>query len=698
MSSVSYFKNAKHFIAKPTFNTYLSYGDALQYLHKHSATGAMHDSEERYPSPLCHPGTGEAVVGRIEAWYGFEIPPEKKIMWVHAPAGYGKTAVAGTVSKKLGSRTDLDFNPVGATFFFWRTSPERNNPARFIITLAYQFAMSIPDLAPHVESAVKRNPMVLNKTLEAQLMKLIVEPFKALGELDSMPHRLVIVDGLDECINSDQESRVEKHYAEDQEHVQTRVLNLIRILQSYDLPLCFLILSRPEPWINQHIEAYEFQTVTEILDLYEVGDHMKDVEKFVRDELARIAGSLASNPGDDEQWPGKELVQKLLWRTGGHMLYAATVIRHIDVPYDDPPQRLKNLLDDRLHSNPDLAHSSSFSCLFELYRQIIRSCPPANRALMGEVLEEIMVFHDRLVPYDNCILNVLDRISGRVAGRGITALRPLHAVMRLATHEGPCPRSFRIRFFYHSSFPEFLKNYPQTGLDVTVDVQKGIGRLLAGSLETLSPVTLTTQVDEVTRFALSHWTSLWRRWKPSTEAEYSCQLKAMLTIDLTACFVKEITGEALVPQTSAIVDSTSDLYDPKNKLFGDISSPIFSPFFEDAVSHLRLSVERAFLHVLHPNVFASHYEDCLRRDDVETVLVLTMCLHGYAIQTSKHHPTGTGFASIVQALRTLRLEQEELYELLDRDASRHQLCENLYELGRQNGELRSTDSPPTSSA
>ena len=107
--------------------------------------------------------------------------------------------------------------------------------------------MSIPELAPHIESAVKQNPIVLNKELEVQLMKLIVEPFKSLGELDDMPHRLVLVDGLDECINSNQESRVEKQYAQDQERVQVRVLELIRILHFHNIPLCFLILSRPEP-------------------------------------------------------------------------------------------------------------------------------------------------------------------------------------------------------------------------------------------------------------------------------------------------------------------------------------------------------------------------------------------------------------------------------------------------------------------
>ncbi|KAJ2925586.1 hypothetical protein H1R20_g11509, partial [Candolleomyces eurysporus] len=433
MSSVSYFNNARNFEANnTTFNlsTYVSDGDALQYLHKHSATSAMHDSEERYPPPLCHEGTREVVICRIEGWYGFEVPPEKKIMWVHAPAGYGKTAVSGTVSKNMESRTDLDFNPIGATFFFWRTSPERNSPKHFIITLAYQFTISIPELAPHIEAAVKRNPMVLNKALEAQVMKLIVEPFKSLGELDKMPHRLVIIDGLDECINSDQESRVEKQYAEDQERVQVRVLELIRTLHSHNLPLCFLILSRPEPWIKQHIGSKSFQPITEILDLYQVGDHMKDVEKFVRDELTRIAENLESQPGDDEEWPGEDTVRDFLGRTGGHMLYAATVIRHIEDPYDDPRQRLQDILDAELNSTQ--THSTPFSSLHELYRQILQSCPQANRATMVRVLEEILAAGDHFYGNVHAALNILDRLSGRPPGRGIKALRSLHAVICLS--------------------------------------------------------------------------------------------------------------------------------------------------------------------------------------------------------------------------------------------------------------------------
>jgi hypothetical protein len=251
------------------------------------------------------------VIGRVVGWYLDKNGEKKGIMWVHAPAGYGKTAIAGTVKEKLDAMAlGLGFKPVGATFFFWRTSPERNSPARFVITLAYQLAQSIPELRPHVEDAVKSEPDIVKMALEIQLVKLIADPFKCIPNLDTIPIRFVIVDGIDECINGDRESRVKKKYAEDQETVQIRVLNLIQKLQSHRLPLSFLILSRPEAWIKQCLESKPFLDVVEPLDLYKLGDHMNDVKQFVRAELSRIATSFSLERADEE-WPEEQaLVQK----------------------------------------------------------------------------------------------------------------------------------------------------------------------------------------------------------------------------------------------------------------------------------------------------------------------------------------------------------------------------------------------------
>ncbi|RXW19296.1 hypothetical protein EST38_g6557 [Candolleomyces aberdarensis] len=620
----------------------------------------MHDSEERYPPPLCHPGTCEAVIARIEEWYGFEIPPKKKIMWVYAPAGYGKTAVAGTVSKKLEIRTDLDFNPIGATFFFWRTSPERNSPMRFIITLAYQLAMSIPELTPHIETAVKRNPMILNKALEAQLMKLIVEPFKSLGELDDIPHRLIVVDGLDECINSDQESRVEKQYAEDQEHAQIRVLDLILTLQSHHLPLCFLIFSRPEPWIKQHIESWSFQAVTEMLNLYKVGDHMKDVETFVRNELARIAESLDPQPDDKDEWPGENLVQRLVRRTDGHILYAATAIRHIGIPYEDPRQRLQDLLEWHLHLTPALSHSTSFSSLHELYRQIIRSCPLGNRDAMVEVLEDILAPPDVFESHVGVhrALDILDRISCRMPGRGIKAIRSLHAVIRLVNDQDGSP-NHEPEFFYHSSFHEFLRKHPRLLPGVTIDVQKGVRRLLVGCLKSLSSINLNSRLDEEhLKFALSKWAYLWLEWKPFNEPEYSSELTALLAVDLTACFIQELSSNSQFPSSLRLC--LEDLYHPTANLIVDGKRFLWSihtSFVEDAVLHLRSSILGALLHVLDSDYFGRNHQHLLRPDALPAFMAI------YMAQLYENRPPG--FEIAVQAFRRLQLEQGELYEQLE---------------------------------
>ncbi|KAJ2920902.1 hypothetical protein H1R20_g16193, partial [Candolleomyces eurysporus] len=631
----------------------------------------MHDSEERYPPPLCHEGTRDVVICRIEGWCGFEIPPEKKIMWVHAPAGFGKTAVAGTVSKKMESRTDLDFNPVGATFFFWRTSDERNSPKHFIITLAYQFTISIPELAPHIEAAVKRNLMILDKALEVQLVKLIVEPFKSLGELDKMPHRLVIIDGLDECINSDQQSRVEKQYAEDQERVQVRVLELIRILHSHNLPLCFLIFSRPEPWIMRHIGSKSFKGITETLDLYQVGDHLKDVERFVRDELTRIVESLDPQPENNEEWPGEDIVNDFLQRAGGHMLYAATVIRHIDDPYDDPLQRLQDVLNYRVifNSTPDLTHSTPLPSLHELYRQILRSCPQANRAVMVEVLEELLLPQPLSGIKVSTALNVCDRLTGRAPGRGIKALRPLHALVRLSGNYDD-----RSSPFYHSSFAEFLMTGSQPLPDVTFNVQNAIRRLLPGCLKSLSVVTMDGQADEEhVKISLKIWPNLLSGWIP--EEDPSSTLKALLAADLTACFFQ--AAASLRVMDLGLVTSLQGTcrfgLTACSELF-----PGCAPLVEDVVTHIQASLDEVLLRLIHP--------DYLTGDSGPGILSVYM---GIYIAENQNRPDALD--KVARALRDLLEIQEGLFRILEAVAvvsagKAQPVAEKMFKLARQGAE------------
>ncbi|KAJ2925166.1 hypothetical protein H1R20_g11932, partial [Candolleomyces eurysporus] len=561
----------------------------------------MHESDERYPPPLCHPGTREVVVTRIVGWYLDNNRGKKHIMWVQAPAGYGKTAVAGTVTEKLKAmKNELGFNPVGAAFFFWRTSPERNSPSRFIITLAYQLAESIPELRPRIEAVVKSKPGIVKMALEIQLVELIVQSFKCLPDFNAMPNRVIIVDGIDECINSDRESRVQKQYAELQEIVQIRVLNLIHCLQSHHLPLSFLILSRPEAWIKRHLESSHFREIVEPLDLREVGDHMSDVKRYVRVELSRIAASHGLE-GVEEEWPEEAW---LVSESDGHILYAATVIRHIDDPYGDPRQLLKDIVNNSAKSSP-VSHSTPLLSLHELYRQIMRSCPERNRTLMLEVLEDAIAFRIRnIVRRLPCgkVLELLDRLSSRSLGSGIKALRPLHAVLRIGSMNEPM-----YSLFFHSSFTEFLST-PPISMEFSVDLNRGQERLLSNMLNCMTSITMNTiseQLEEHILFSLNNWCPLWSRLSLGlfqiSRAAHICMIEKMLALDLSACLIRSYLSIDDSQKRNRYHSPVWRLFsspEPSNFLIQPMQFTECGSIIHTATSHTKSSVEAAFISLL----------------------------------------------------------------------------------------------------
>ncbi|KAF9441828.1 hypothetical protein P691DRAFT_620977, partial [Macrolepiota fuliginosa MF-IS2] len=76
--------------------------------------GAMVDSSARDPPPRCHPKTRQSVHERLFIW---SCGGQEKwnMMWLHGPAGVGKSAVAQTFAEDCQSR-----NCLGRAFFFSR--------------------------------------------------------------------------------------------------------------------------------------------------------------------------------------------------------------------------------------------------------------------------------------------------------------------------------------------------------------------------------------------------------------------------------------------------------------------------------------------------------------------------------------------------------------------------------------------------
>ena len=126
------------------------------------------------------------------------------VFWLFGSAGTGKTAIGQSIAEMCKEAQCL-----AAAFFFFRTSPERNTHKRLIATIAYQISSSIPELRPLIAKAVEDDHPVMTKDMRAQISQLIVEPLlQVIGHSPPTSRLLVIVDGLDECIDEKEQCTV----------------------------------------------------------------------------------------------------------------------------------------------------------------------------------------------------------------------------------------------------------------------------------------------------------------------------------------------------------------------------------------------------------------------------------------------------------------------------------------------------------
>lgn len=270
----------------------------ISILEAASALGATHDSYERYPPPKCHPGTRRTALQAIDSWmdemekkcrYLASVPssapgpPGKTItqgrsLWLHRPAGAGKSAVAQTVSEIY-----IDRNQLVGSFFSSRGVPRRDTIRHLFPTIAYQIAMRVPGMRSRICSAVESDPSIFAKSPESQIHHLIVLPFQSLvlSEPEKSSHApfLLILDGLDECGNQDVQCNILHHTAD--------------LLYKHGLPLCFLIVSRPESYIKRVLRSDTFCSygTAEEVSLYADGNFVEtqdDVRAFLLGEFDRI--------------------------------------------------------------------------------------------------------------------------------------------------------------------------------------------------------------------------------------------------------------------------------------------------------------------------------------------------------------------------------------------------------------------------
>ncbi|CCA70337.1 hypothetical protein PIIN_04276 [Serendipita indica DSM 11827] len=136
----------------------------------------------------CLKGTREAVLQTIWHWADDDAS-EKPIFWLCDIAGSGKSTVAMSAVETWQKQGVL-----GGFFFFSIASSEGSTTEKFCSAIARDMAHYIPELAPHVAAAVKRNPSFMRSSLDEQFQMLVCDP---------VHHRqgrvILVIDALDEC-------------------------------------------------------------------------------------------------------------------------------------------------------------------------------------------------------------------------------------------------------------------------------------------------------------------------------------------------------------------------------------------------------------------------------------------------------------------------------------------------------------------
>ena len=271
------------------------------------------------------------------------------ILWMYGPAGAGKSAIA----HEIAHRCDL-MKLLLASFFFSRSDSTRSNAKLLVATISYQIAINIPGTREKIVATIEQDPLILTRSLKAQLTSLIVEPLREPLEAGYFnaptSRRLIIIDGLDECVTP---------------AVQCSVLEAISLLfHEYHLPLLILIASRSERHITHSFTTGTLPNLHTTLALDDTYEPDHDIRLFLTDNFRQVRETHPMRRYLDHSWPSVEVLEQLVQKSSGQFIYASTVVKYVSSIRHQPADRLNVVLGIR---PPRYTQELPFSELDALY-------------------------------------------------------------------------------------------------------------------------------------------------------------------------------------------------------------------------------------------------------------------------------------------------------------------------------------------
>lgn len=424
---------------------------ALEQLKKHTIAGSEYNSSQRDPAPRCHPGTRmefrEMFRARIEG-----ASRGTRVIWMHGPAGVGKSAIMQTVVEELSSRFTC------GTLFFSRSN-HREDPMKAFASLAYGLAVNELEYRDYIATCLENDPGCLEKSLDAQFEILFTTPFvKNHVRFDSKPW-VMFIDGLDECLNPEDSDK------------QRRIFNLIgnhALDHTGRTPFIWVIASRPEENLKGAWSGISARFQERLSDLWELqipadsNQAIQDVEHFLNKEFEEIRNN---NQDLGPRWPSESDFVKVAKKSSGYFIFPSTVVKFIS---ENPFKHLGCVvrLIDRTEGQSIGADKNPFQFLDLLYSEIMKNIGedlPIAKSLIGFFLLLDKIVAERLVVgQSGSKVGLVEacNILGLDQHEAYHALRKLQSVLICPPPKDALSEGIR---FFHASFPEFLLDAARSG-------------------------------------------------------------------------------------------------------------------------------------------------------------------------------------------------------------------------------------------
>ncbi|KAH7904088.1 hypothetical protein BJ138DRAFT_1186624 [Hygrophoropsis aurantiaca] len=331
---------------------YQNSSETFEPLRKASILSVAFDSAERYPAPICLPGTRVEILNRISGW--IEDEGSQPICWLSGLAGSGKSAIAQCMAEMYAEK-----NRLAASFFFSRREQQRSTTQHFFPTLSSQLLNSFPSTKQSIAAALDEDYTVPTKFLREQMQKLVLGPLCSMTERPESPV-LIVVDSLDEC---------------DNEGLVVELIALLdQLLRQCPHPFRLLLTSWIEPHIQNAFREPSIFAMTLFLELATF-DAQEDIRSFMAHAFNNIYEQHHMIvDGVQHPWPSTDELEKLLEKASGLFIFATTVVKFVGSKHHDPSARLQIILNDANISSGNTIYAD----LDSLYHDAVQAVNDAD--------------------------------------------------------------------------------------------------------------------------------------------------------------------------------------------------------------------------------------------------------------------------------------------------------------------------------